>query len=584
MWRSKILYLFLLSVLLQTHHVAIAQNTSFPVNRWAKKLEAKDDIENKGLLGIWSAISKSKDSADVYACFKQLENTGTSNAYFRARLSFMKAAAAFRLGAGITKLRQLCEQALHDAYTTDDDYFIAYICWTCGQMMQKSGEIELGATYYLKTDEILSPLQQKPSYAYILQVSLGEMLFHTHDYEKCIEYTKKGLANDADISNAEDHQRIRYWNTIGQAYQQLGQLDSAMTNYGRSMQLAEKMNDTTWRGVNSGCIGQVCFLRKEYAKARSLLIRDYNINHEVEPNVAAFSLQWLAKIDLIQGDRDSALVHIRESLRLLRASRHFVMQKINYLQYAYYTAADVFRELGKTDSFYCYNQLYGSLHDSLERVVTLGSIKLAQLRIDNEKNYQTIQQLNRQEEAEKLTRNFVIAFLIALSVIVILILNRQKQKLKYKEQLALQEKAAAKIEAIAAQDQLKMFTQNMIEKSNLIEKLEQRIQQNEFAFGQKQLIDDLLHQTILTESDWEKFKTLFEKIHPGFFLKLKEKVADITTAELRLAALTRLHLNTKQIAAILAISPNSVNKTRQRMRQRFQLHTDSNMKEFIIRL
>jgi DNA-binding CsgD family transcriptional regulator len=571
-------------VLLQTHNVAVARNISPPVDKWAKKLKAKDDIENKGLLEIWSAISTNKDSADVYACLKQLENTGTSNAYFRARLSFMKASEASGLDADITKLRPLCEQALYDAYKTDDDYFIAYVCWTCGQIMQQNGEIELSATYYLKTDEILSPLQQQPSYVHILQVSLGEMLFQTHDYEKCIEYTKKGLANDADTSNAEEHLRIRYWNTIGQAYQQLGQLDSAMTNYNRSMQLVEKMNDTTWRGINSGCIGQVFFLRKEYAKAKPLLEYDYNINHEAKPNVAAFSLQWLAKIDLIQGNKDSALIHIRESLRLLGASRYFVMQKANYLQYAYYTAADVFRELGNTDSFYCYNQRYGLLHDSLERVITLGSIKLTQLRIDNEKNYQTIQQLNRQEEVEKLTRNFIIAFLIALSVIVVLVLNRQKQKLKYKEQLALQEKAAAKTEVTAAQEQLKMFTQNIIEKSNLIEKLEQQLQQSESAFGHQQLIDNLMQQTILTENDWEKFKTLFERIHPGFFLKLQENVVDITTAELRLAVLTRLHLNTKQIAAILAISPNSVNKTRQRLRHRFQLHGDSHMKEFITRL
>jgi DNA-binding CsgD family transcriptional regulator len=571
-------------VLLQTHNVAVARNISLPVDQWTKKLKAKDDIENKGLLEIWSAISTNKDSADVYACLEQLENTGTSNAYFRARLSFMQASEASGLGADITKLRQLCEQALYDAYKTDDDYFIAYVCWTCGQIMQQNGEIELSATYYLKTDEILSSLQQQPSYVHILQVSLGEMLFQTHDYEKCIEYTKKGLANDPDTSNAEEHLRIRYWNTIGQAYQQLGQLDSAMVNYMRSMQLGEKMNDTTWRGINSGCIGQVFFLRKEYGVAKPLLEYDYNINREAKPNVAAFSLQWMAKIDLIQGNRDSALMHIKESLRLLAASRYFVMQKTNYLQYAYYTAADVFRELGNTDSFYCYNQRYDLLHDSLERVITLGSIKLAQLRIDNEKNYQTIQQLNRQEEVEKLTRNFIIAFLIALSVIIVLVLNRQKQKLKYKEQLALREKAAAKTEVTAAREQLKMFTQNIIEKSNLIEKLEQQLRQSESAFGHQQLIDNLMQQTILTENDWEKFKTLFEKIHPGFFLKLKENVADITTAELRLAVLTRLHLNTKQIAAILAISPNSVNKTRQRLRQRFQLHGDSHMKEFITRL
>ena len=37
---------------------------------------------------------------------------------------------------------------------------------------------------------------------------------------------------------------------------------------------------------------------------------------------------------------------------------------------------------------------------------------------------------------------------------------------------------------------------------------------------QQKLANVLSHQTILTEEDWEKFKTLFEKIYPGFFLKL----------------------------------------------------------------
>ena len=129
-----------------------------------------------------------------------------------------------------------------------------------------------------------------------------------------------------------------------------------------------------------------------------------------------------------------------------------------------------------------------------------------------------------------------------------------------------------------------MFTQNIIEKSNLIEKLQQQVKDKEFNLGQQQLLQELTHQTILTEDDWEKFKMLFEKIYPGFFLKLKEKVTDITVAEQRMAALTRLHLTTKQMAALLGISPNSVNKTKQRLRQRFHLETDANIEEFITKL
>ena len=278
----------------------------------------------------------------------------------------------------------------------------------------------------------------------------------------------------------------------------------------------------------------------------------------------------------MQGDKDSALLHIKQSLQLLINSNYFPVQKLDYLQYSYYTAADVYRSIGNTDSFYHYSKSYLTLHDSLERVATLSSIKMAQLRIYNEKNYQTIQQLNRQKQAEESKRNFIIALLIALSVIAILILNRQKQKLKYNGQLALQEKAAAK-------DQLENFTQNLVEKTILIEKLEQQLTANEYNFDQQQLVEELSHQTILTEDAWLKFKMLFEKTYPGFLTKLKEQSGDITPAEQRMAALTRLHLTTKQMAALLGISPNSVIKAKQRLRQRFNFETDFQAEEFFMK-
>jgi DNA-binding CsgD family transcriptional regulator len=48
-------------------------------------------------------------------------------------------------------------------------------------------------------------------------------------------------------------------------------------------------------------------------------------------------------------------------------------------------------------------------------------------------------------------------------------------------------------------------------------------------------------------------------------------VPDITVAEKRMAALIRLHLNTKQMASMLGISTDSVYKIRQRLRKRLQL-------------
>src|SRR4029079_1823906 len=165
-------------------------------------------------------------------------------------------------------------------------------------------------------------------------------------------------------------------------------------------------------------------------------------------------------------------------------------------------------------------------------------------------------------------RNFLVVAILLLSIITILVLNRQRLQSRHRQQLALQQKAAAEAETAAAKDQLTLFTQNVIEKTALIENLQQQLQQQELNKEQQQLVEELSHQTILTEQDWEKFKWLFEKLHPGFFNRLKEKTPGITIAELRMASLTRLQLSTKEMASMLGISLDSVRKTRLRLRQR----------------
>jgi hypothetical protein len=283
---------------------------------------------------------------------------------------------------------------------------------------------------------------------------------------------------------------------------------------------------------------------------------------------AAYALQMIARINLWQGKIDSALLKARESLQVLQKEP----QPIPYfLQNVYYAMAEVYRVRGNSDSFYRYSQLYNNVHDSIEHAITTSRLEISRLRVDNQSNVFRIRELQREKDAETRDRNFVIAAIVLIAIVCLLILNRQLIKSRYGQQLTFQQKVSAEKEMEAAKEQLNMFTQSFIEKITLIEKLEQQITNKPFNDEQHRLAKELSHQTILTEEDWEKFKTLFQKIHPDFFLKLKEMVPDITVAEQRMAALTRLHLDTRQMASMLGISPDSVYKVKQRLRKRLLL-------------
>jgi DNA-binding CsgD family transcriptional regulator len=67
-------------------------------------------------------------------------------------------------------------------------------------------------------------------------------------------------------------------------------------------------------------------------------------------------------------------------------------------------------------------------------------------------------------------------------------------------------------------------------------------------------------------------------------LRIRQMASGINLLEQRMAALTLLKMNGREMAAILGISPESVRKTRQRLRQRLQLAAQDDLGASLQRL
>jgi tetratricopeptide (TPR) repeat protein/DNA-binding CsgD family transcriptional regulator len=476
---------------------------------------------------------------------------------------------------------QYFDKALTEAYRSSDDHLISFVCQLYARVMYDYQELAQSITYYLKAAEIEDKLNQKVTGPYFVWFRLGVALFHIREFQKSIYYIKKGLDRWTDTSASAQQFRISYLNTIGQDYHQLGLFDSALATYAKSNDIAIKTNDQGWLAINSSFLAQAYFQLKEYEKAKPLLVQSYRVTKDFDLNITANTLQWLSRIFLIEGKKDSASLVLREAFQLLGRSNSFPLQNREFTELAYLSMANTFRAMGTTDSFYRYFQLYSSLHDSLQYVVDHSSLEISQLRIVNENNYQTIQSLERQKKNQLLIRNLFITAVVLLSIIGLMYTNRQKIKYRHREEIAVKEKQAAQLEIASARQQLQLITESVIEKNNLVEKLSDQLQSQNLHADQYKMIDELSSLTILTEDEWSKFKTLFEKVYPGFFLRLKGKAPDITIAEQRTAALTRLHLTSKEMAAMLGISVDSVHKAKQRLRQRLDISTELNLEQSI---
>ncbi|MGB3463702.1 MAG: helix-turn-helix transcriptional regulator [Cyclobacteriaceae bacterium] len=80
--------------------------------------------------------------------------------------------------------------------------------------------------------------------------------------------------------------------------------------------------------------------------------------------------------------------------------------------------------------------------------------------------------------------------------------------------------------------------------------------------------EKLLNSVLLTENDWSDFRKVFDQLHHGFLPVLKMKHPDLTEGEKRLAVLIKLRLSNKEMARMLGISPNSIVKSRYRLKKK----------------
>jgi tetratricopeptide (TPR) repeat protein len=575
--------LFISFFLLQSNFPAFAQNNSVPLDEWVTGLNADKDTLNQNFNKIVD-ILKTMDTTMVFSTLNELEKKGSSaGLYFHVRIKHLRAFMLWELRNEVAKdsIAYLMNTALQQAYAINDEYLIATVSWWYGEKMYYSKEIEPAAMYCLNAVDILEK-KGVTNDVYKYQV-LGDIFYTTREYKRAMYYIRRAIENEKGISQEARVNTISRWNTIALCWQKLGNYDSAFYYYDIAMQMATASNSEVWKGIISGNKGQVYFLQKKYSLAKPLLEFDYRTSkHYGELANSAQALQFIARINLLQGKKDSALLKVREALQMLQQQPQ---PKIPYfLQNVYDATADVYRVRGNSDSFYYYSQLYSSLHDSIERAVANSRVEISRLRLGNQSSIFRIRELQREKDAETRERNFIIGSIVLVAIMCLLILNRWRIKSRYEQQLAFQQKVAAEKEMVAAKEQLNMFTQSIIDKAKLIEQLEQQVASKPLTDEQQQLANELSHQTILTEEDWEKFKTLFEIIYPGFFLKLKEMVPDITAAEQRMGALTRLHLNTKQMASMLGISPDSVYKIRQRLRKRLQLDDEATTETYLTKI
>lgn len=134
-------------------------------------------------------------------------------------------------------------------------------------------------------------------------------------------------------------------------------------------------------------------------------------------------------------------------------------------------------------------------------------------------------------------------------------------------------------------EQLELYKRNLMEKSEFIKEITQELEvlKGKFVPTPEQIkkFNNILHHNIVTDEDWERFKVTFQEVYPTFFASLRYRFPAITASELRLSAMIKMNLSLKEAADMQGIAPDSVKKSRYRLKKRLGLVDEESLEEFI---
>lgn len=163
----------------------------------------------------------------------------------------------------------------------------------------------------------------------------------------------------------------------------------------------------------------------------------------------------------------------------------------------------------------------------------------------------------------------------------------QEEQLKAQEQLIVKLKnERLENDLTYKSKELASATLSVISHNDFLDGLKKEIlSQQQSGTYTKRFFDKLVHmidENISSEDEWAIFQTNFDRIHENFFIKLKERYPDLTPGDLRLCALLRLNMPTKDMARMQNLTTRGVEAARYRLRKKLDLPEGYNLVDFMI--
>lgn len=475
--------------------------------------------------------------------------------------------------------------SLNESITANDTIGIALAYQAQSNIYENQGFYDKATKQVFKSLEILEKTGDSARIA-DTYYRLAVLEYRTKNFLKAIEYNQEAIKIYDQIN--DQYFKAQALNDIGVNYKKLNDLPNAEKYYIEALEIAQETKNIALQGSLLQNLGTIYTTTNRYNQGIQFLKESIELSESIKAKrrVATAKIA-LARAFANNDENDLAIEIIDKSTPYLLESENLsllvtalkVKSDAHKNQSNFKLAIETF-EASQTLKDSLFNEETSKEIETIRTVYELDK-KEAEIALQQEE----IKTLNAQAKNDKLTKTLYGIGMFSFISISGLLFFGFRQKMKKNKIAREKQEEIYRQEIEFKKRELASQTLHLVKKSTFIQELKENLekikQSPELYKVEFRRLVLLLNKESAEDKDWEIFKSYFSEVHSNFDETLKSIAKGITEKELRMASFLKMNLSTKEIASLLNVLPDSVLKSKYRLKKKLQVDKEVDLVAFL---
>ena len=433
----------------------------------------------------------------------------------------------------------------------------------------------------LKSLELADKLNNRVRKGHALK-DLADLYHYTGNEEQAIKYEKEALVIYEEMNDKIFIANIL--NDLGNTHYGQGKYDDALNYFKRSLPISEEIEANSLIAITCSNMGKTLVEFGRIQEAISYFERSLRISQDVTkvPRNQVWALKHLGDAYNKLNQPQNALVFLNKAIKIADS-----IGIRDDLYGSYLNRSKSYELIGNLNSAFEDFKKFEAVKDTVYNIEKTKEIERLTAVFETEKKEQQLvlqdKEITVLEQEAKISnqQKILLGGGFGLSMLALgfgFYGFRQRTK---KNKL---EKEKVESELAFKKKELTTHALHLAKKNEVLENVKQKaaaLKTSESGRGYQQLIQTINFDQ-QDDKNWENFIQYFEQVHKDFNRTVRERYPEVTKNELRLMALLKMNLSTKEIANILSISIAGVKKARNRLRKKLEITPEESLEELVI--